>query len=149
MSQLISQDRSMRVKNWLQSGLTWLLLGLITAHLLFSAVSLLSITSPLLGNSVVTYEALVRSNLQVSYELIEFVQAKTPQDAILLISPRWNHAHALYFFYPRKLFFGGADVLQNHPEIQYVVSDGTFPDFPIEGEQIMLDQERGLYRIKR
>ncbi len=82
------------------------------------------------------------------YDLVQFVQAKTSGDAILLFEPKFYYASVnLYFLYPRKLIYGDEATLRSHPEIDYVVISDGYPAFPVPGEKMMLDDKQGLYRI--
>ena len=84
------------------------------------------------------------------YDLMRFVQDKTPEDAILLLGTKSPFATLdLYFLYPRKLLFGSEETLNNHPEIGYVVISDGYPTFPVPGEKMMLDDKQGIYRLPR
>ena len=83
----------------------------------------------------------------VHFPLMQFVQHQTPDDAVLLLDPYYG-AVDIYFLYPRRVLHGNAGTLRRHPEIQYVViNDRGFPDFPVAGSKIMLNENLGLYKL--
>ena len=82
------------------------------------------------------------------YDLMQYVQVKTPTNAVLLFAPNYQYrAVDLYFLYPRKLLYGDEATLHSHPEIDYVVISDGYPTFPVPGERTMLDSTQGLYGI--
>lgn len=127
----------------------WGLVLLIAAHLALGLVNLIATLSPMLGDLSSYNEAQFRMNLRVSYSFVQFIQKETPENSTLLLGPSWYPAHALYFFYPRHLIYGGASILRDHPEIEYIVIDDGFPDFDVAGEKVMLDSERGIVQVRR
>ena len=82
------------------------------------------------------------------YDLMRFVQSKTPPNAVILFDPKYYYKTVnLYFLSPRKLIYGDAETLRSHPEIEYVVISDGYPTFPLPGEKIMLDDKQGLSGI--
>jgi hypothetical protein len=82
------------------------------------------------------------------YDLMQFVQTRTPANAVLLFDPEYYYKSVnLYFLSPRKLLYGDEEALRSHPEIDYVVISEGYPSFPVPGEKMPLDDKQGLYRI--
>ena len=83
------------------------------------------------------------------YEMIEYIQQSTPEKSVLLLGPGWYGTPERSMLYPRQLYFGGEQALRAHPEIQFVVLQDNFPNFAVNGEKLLLDQTRGLIKIRR
>ena len=82
------------------------------------------------------------------YDLMQFVQDKTPASAAILFDAKYYYKSVnLYFLSPRKLIYGDEETLRSHPEIDYVVISDGYPTFPLRGEKMMLDDKQGLYGI--
>ncbi len=84
------------------------------------------------------------------FDLMDFVQKRTPLGAIILFEdgPKLGSID-FYFLFPRRILYGGAEVLRDHPEVEYVVIEGDYPGFPVSGEKFMMDDRHGLLRIRR
>jgi hypothetical protein len=141
---------SFRANGWLNTLTFWLVVGMLTIHLIAGLFNLTARASPLFVSSALTFPELLQSDSRVAFDQVEFIRKQTPEQAVLLLGPKWYPQHALYFLYPRRLFFGGAGILAQHPEIEYVIIDDPgYPNFAVDGDKVMLDAERGLYKIRR
>ena len=89
------------------------------------------------------------------YSYFRFVREHTPPRARILIPPLdkerfpWNVVRHNFFLQPRRIYQGSRPWLLKREMIDYVVTCGPFPDFPVEGERIMLDEKRGLIQIRK
>jgi hypothetical protein len=96
-----------------------------------------------------SYEDKMREKWGSYFELMQFVQRTTPENAVLLHDPTDYRWLAPYFLYPRRLLFGGEMMLREHPEIEYVLIRDDYPTSPVTGERLMLNDTLGLYKIRR
>lgn len=82
------------------------------------------------------------------YGFIRFVVGETPPSARILVPPGslpmniWMHN---YFLFPRKLFRDD----RSGEEMDYIMVYGSPPDPTVEGERIMLDEKRGLIKVRK
>lgn len=104
---------------------------------------------PILSQPNRTYEEkrLAQNSDYFGYML--FVQKETPEDAVILLNSNIYQTLDLYFLYPRQLIYGGKAEWQTHPTVQYIVVRDNYPNFPIAGTRIMLDDQRGLIRLEK
>jgi hypothetical protein len=132
-----------------QRWAVWGVIFFIAAYLFVALPSFIDALRPLVGDSTSYYELIFRNNVHVSPVLVQFVRQNTPENVTLLLGSNWYPAHARYFFFPRVLIFGNEEALSQHPDIDYVVVWKDYPDFPVPGEKLMLDDERGLIKVLR
>ena len=135
--------------NSLRIAVAWILAGLFVAQLALSVFQFQNLLAPVVESPGRSYDAKMQLKWDGYYEFVHFVKENTPDDATILIGPGWNGPMDLYFLYPRHLIYGGAQLLQAHPEIDYVVANGAFPELPMPGERLMLDDSHGLIRVLR
>ncbi|MBI5649197.1 MAG: hypothetical protein HZC40_01930 [Chloroflexi bacterium] len=120
---------------------------LVLAHLVFSASAFQRALAPLWERPTWSYADKMQKTWGAYFPLMQFVQQQTPDDAVLLLDPYYG-AVDFYFLYPRRILHGGAEMLRQHPEIQYVViNDRDFPNFPVAGTKLMLNEHLGLYKL--
>lgn len=138
------------MSHYLRSIAVWIIALLFLAQVIAAIPIVWSMWEGPLQNPDWTYEQKMRSvrGLSSYFDFILFVQATTPEKAVLLFDPNYHYITLnLYFLYPRKLIYGGEKILHEHPEVDYVVINDGFPNFPVNGERIMFDDKQGLYRI--
>lgn len=117
------------------------------AQLFVSLAAMAQSVAPLAENPNRSYDDKMRFQLGAYYELLKFVQDKTPPDASILIdSPSRAHLD-LYFLYPRRIFYD-RDLNARMQSVDYIVLTGEVPLPSIQGTRIMLDAQRGLIRFR-
>ena len=83
------------------------------------------------------------------FDLLDFVRRETPETAVILMKDDGRPEFDQYFLFPRRVVYGGADVLQENSQIDYVLVDDGYPQFPVIGSKMMLDETHGLYKVQR
>lgn len=117
------------------------------AQLFVSLTAMAQGIAPLAQNSNRSYDDEMRLQLGEYYDLLKFVQDKTPPDATILIDSPTRAQLDLYFLYPRRLFYD-RDLAARMQSVDYIVLTGDAPAPSVEGTRIMLDAQRGLIRFK-
>jgi hypothetical protein len=122
---------------------------ILVIHLGFAIQNLAYQVTPVVAHPNLSYDDKLLNQLGTSYEIVRFLQKETPQDAALLLPPGSNSSIDRYFLFPRKLYYGDITVLQEHPEIEYVVISDRSVDLEVVGDRKMLDAKRGVIRIRK
>jgi hypothetical protein len=126
----------------------WGVVGLFVAQILVALPWFVSSLAPLVENPNRSYDEKMRIKWGDYYDLVQFIQKETPNNAVLLIDSNSHINIDLYFLYPRQLYYGDKQDLVQHP-IEYVILTGELPAPAVEGERMMLDDKRGLIRVRR
>jgi hypothetical protein len=127
----------------------WGVIVFFIAQLIIAIPVFLNALQPVWEHPNWSYEDKMRIYWGPYVDLMQFIQRQTPSNSVLLADPYYGSVD-IYFLFPRTIIYGGADTLRSHPEIQYVVIDDRgYPDFPVPGDKIMLNDKIGLYRIHR
>lgn len=133
----------------------WFFTTLVTGACLTNAFFFYEAAAPqvreVLLNPGLTYEEKMSRIWGDYYAYMTFIQEHTPSSAVILIPPPGD-AYPLvgaswlddYFLYPRRLINADQNALEEHPEVEYILIHGGFPDFPVAGERLMLNQQSGL-----
>ena len=104
--------------------------------------------APILENPSRSYDDKMRYQLGAYYELMQFVERETPRDATLWIDSADYINLDLYFLFPRKIFYA-FDLAARTQAVDYLVLTGNVPAPAVEGEKKMLDEKRGVIRLRR
>lgn len=117
------------------------------AQLFVSLTAMAQGIAPLAENPNRSYDGKMRLQLGEYYELLKFVQDKTPSDATILIDSPSHAQLDLYFLYPRRIFYD-RDLTARMQSVDYIVLTGEMPLPFIQGTRIMLDTQRGMVRFR-
>ncbi|MBI5031859.1 MAG: hypothetical protein HZB51_15120 [Chloroflexi bacterium] len=129
---------------------TLAIITLFVGQFVIGIPAIVTAMSAPLQNPNRSYEEKMRGVWGDYFDLMQFIQTKTSDNAVILIDPKYQYAILnLYFLHPRKLIYGSEAVLQSHSEIDYVLISEDFPDFAVAGEKIMLDDKQGLYKVRK
>ena len=95
-----------------------------------------------------TYSEQMEAKWGAYYDLVRFVAQETPRDAILLFDSQSHINLDLYFLYPRKVLYD-SDLTARMQSVDYLVLTGDVPAPTLPGEKTMLDDKRGIIRLRR
>jgi hypothetical protein len=139
-----------RFKHLFRALATYAVAALFVGQIAIATPTVLSTLSGPLQDPNPSYEEKMRGAWGSYFDFMQFVQAKTSENAVLLFDPKYFYATlSLYFLYPRKLIYGGKETWQSHPEVDYVVISEGYPSFSVQGEKEMFDDKQGVYRVQR
>jgi hypothetical protein len=127
----------------------WAIVALFLIQLVVSIPQLLGGLQPILEDPNRSNDDKLHIQWPGYYDLMHFIAERTPENAAILMDNSARVKLDLYFLYPRRLLYGGAETFRTHPEIEYVVATEDFPDFPVTGEKQMMNDKFGLYKIQR
>lgn len=123
--------------------------ALFAGHLVNAVPQYILSAEPLLSGQLNSYDDKMTAKLGSYYKFTEFIQAQTLPSATLLFDARYqNRTLDPYFLFPRRLLYGGEQVLNSHPEVEYVVISENYPDYAVDGEKLMFDSQHGLIKLK-
>jgi hypothetical protein len=80
---------------------------------------------------------------------LDFIRRETPPDAVILMKKDDRPEFDQYFLFPRRVIYGDAEALQSNPQVEYVLITDNYPQFPIDGVKILMDNAHGLYWLAR
>lgn len=128
-----------------------LVIGVCLANALFFYRAAAPQVREVLVNPGLTYDEKMSRIWGDYYAYMTFIQEHTPSSAVILIPPHGDTYPLVgckglddYFLYPRRLINADQNALEEHPEVEYILIDGEFPDFPVAGERLMLNEQSGL-----
>lgn len=104
--------------------------------------------APIIEDPNRSYDEKMRFQLDGYYELMQFVQRETPRDATLWIDSAEHVNLDLYFLFPRKIYYA-SDLAARMQAVDYLVLTGEVAAPSVEGEKRMLDDKRGVIRLRR
>ena len=140
---------TIQIGNLFRSLTMWGVIVFFIVQLIIAIPVFLSALQPVWEHPNWSYEDKMRIYWGPYVDLMQFIQRQTPSNSVLLADPYYGSVD-IYFLFPRTVIHGEADTLRTHPEIQYVVIDGRgYPDFPVPGDKIMLNDKIGLYKVRR
>ncbi len=131
------------------SPLAWGVAIFVLVHLAVSVPILVGHLNPILENPGRSYDEKIQMKWGPDYTVVSFILKNTPENATILMEHALYGAPEQYFLFPRKLLYGGEETLRTHPEITYIVIDHDFPNFYVNGEKILMDDQRGLIKVRR
>lgn len=94
-----------------------------------------------------SFDAQMQTRLGAYYDLARFVAQETPRDATILFDSSSHINLDLYFLYPRRVFYD-RDLIARTQSIDYVVLTGDVPPIAIPGQKKMLDDKRGIIKLR-
>ena len=130
-----------------------LLLGALGANFKYTAALALSQMKAILPRLSASEDEKWRFVLGDYYDFIRFVRERTPPAARILLPPSrsspinlWMHN---YFWLPRSIYSDERTARWGSGTIDYIAVLDGWSGFPLSGERMMLDDRRGLIKVKK
>lgn len=104
---------------------------------------------PFLTVPNITYAEKMHIQWGAVFDVMDFVRRETPRNAVILMKDDGRPEFDQFFLFPRRVIYGDEEKLLLNPQINYVVIGDGYPQFPVDGIRIMLDDTHGLYELQR
>jgi hypothetical protein len=127
----------------------WSMVLFFAAQLILAVPHLLTAVEPFQTVPNITYVEKMRIQWGGIFDLLDFVRRETPENAVILMKEDGRPEFDQYFLFPRRVVYGTAEALRNDPPIDYVLVDDGYPQFPVSGSKIMMDDTHGLFKLQK
>ncbi len=136
-------------KSRLRRTLKWGLILLFATQVGFGIPNLQTAVEPFLTVPAIGYAEKMHIQWGPIFDLLYFISRETPENAVILMKDDGRPEFDQYFLFPRRVVYGGADALLHDRQIGYVLIDDGYPQFPVIGTKLMLDDTHGLFKLQR
>jgi len=136
-------------RRFLRGLVRWIIAAFFAAQVVIAIPRSQDAIAPLLIAPNLTYTDKMYIQWGDLFVLLDFIRRQTPPDAIILMKDDQRPQFDQYFLFPRRVIYGDANALRDNPQVQYLLIARDYPQFPVSGTRIMLDDTHGLYRLQR
>ena len=127
----------------------WGVVLFFAAQVLLAVPQLQSIVEPFLTVPNITYAQKMHIQWGAIFDLLYFVRRVTPENAVILMKEDGRPEFDQYFLFPRRVIYGDATAVSSNPQVGYVLIGDGYPQIPVYGSRIMMDETHGLYELQR